>query len=303
MKPLTVFIFSYNRGRWLNNCVRSAFRCVPDCQLTVIDDCSDDPETLAVLQQIDEVPHVNVIRSNQGGQRYLGGLYGNMQAALDLTDAEWGFILQDDMQFVRKMSAGDVVRVDQFFDRFKNTALLYSSFLKFENRGRDESKLAIDVSFPVYWYRSSSPYFQKDGKGFFADVGIFNFRRLKNKSWKWVDDRFENNRRYYELFSGIGIDPWPTFMFLPFPLTTKFRKLTFVQRASQLVLRHGFYPYQQLEGGGLSAFMTRDLAVLPQADTFLRSPGAPSGAFSFSDAHRRSKYLARLELIERWIRG
>jgi GT2 family glycosyltransferase len=42
MKTIEVFIFSYNRGHYLHNCVTSAIKFIPNAVITVIDDCSDD---------------------------------------------------------------------------------------------------------------------------------------------------------------------------------------------------------------------------------------------------------------------
>jgi len=46
-------VFSFNRGRFLENCVRSIEQCVPDASIIVFDDDSNDPATQEVLSDID----------------------------------------------------------------------------------------------------------------------------------------------------------------------------------------------------------------------------------------------------------
>lgn len=197
------------------------------------------------------------------------------------------------------MSKEDIERVERFFRKFENVALLYCSFLKHDKKETDEKAVVLDAAFPVYWYFNSCPYFRNKQRGFFADVGIFHLKRLRNVSWKWSDDRFENNKNYYSFFSGVGIDPYPTFMFLPFPVASKFKKQTLVQQVSQWVYRHSFYPYQKLQGEQLYYFMSRDLSSLPLADSYLYAPQSPSGHMTYSEAHRRSRILSRLDVIEK----
>lgn len=71
---LSVAIFSYNRGLYLQNLLVSLTRHMPLVQVTVYDDDSDDPETLDVLAKCDAT--VVTCRSAQGLRH--GNLYRNM---------------------------------------------------------------------------------------------------------------------------------------------------------------------------------------------------------------------------------
>ena len=45
-------VFSFNRGRFLEHCVRSIERCAPTAAVHIYDDASDDPDTLAALARL-----------------------------------------------------------------------------------------------------------------------------------------------------------------------------------------------------------------------------------------------------------
>ncbi|NDA29856.1 MAG: hypothetical protein EBZ12_05325, partial [Alphaproteobacteria bacterium] len=54
---LDVFIFSFNRGAWLENLLSSVNDCmknIPDVNVYIFDDDSDEPITLKVLQDAKE---------------------------------------------------------------------------------------------------------------------------------------------------------------------------------------------------------------------------------------------------------
>ncbi|MDZ7641149.1 MAG: glycosyltransferase [Desulfurivibrio sp.] len=88
-------IFSYNRGNFLKNCVQSIESCSPDSKIAVFDDDSDDTETISVLRDLGE-KHT-VFTSTEHSSHHLGGLYNNMQNALEYCqDEELVCFLQDD---------------------------------------------------------------------------------------------------------------------------------------------------------------------------------------------------------------
>ncbi len=63
----TVVITSYNKGRWLKQAINSVLgQTLHDVQLIVVDDRSDDPETIKVLNQISKDVHVIRLDKNRG---------------------------------------------------------------------------------------------------------------------------------------------------------------------------------------------------------------------------------------------
>ncbi len=63
----TVVITSYNKGRWLKQAIDSVLsQTLQDVQLIVVDDRSDEPETIKVLNQISKDVHLIRLDNNRG---------------------------------------------------------------------------------------------------------------------------------------------------------------------------------------------------------------------------------------------
>jgi hypothetical protein len=95
-------VFSYNRGQLLANCVRSIELFSPETKLVVFDDKSDDPLTLAALDDIAARGHEVVVNEEVSTARH-GNLYPNLNRALHLAHSRQFRLLhlvEDDTQFV-----------------------------------------------------------------------------------------------------------------------------------------------------------------------------------------------------------
>jgi glycosyltransferase involved in cell wall biosynthesis len=98
---LIFFVFSYNRGPHLKNCVESIETCAPDHRIIVYDDASNDPETKNILSDI-ETRHEVRQRDDKGSGDQHGALYTNMQRAIKSVEEDCLIcFLQDDTQVVR----------------------------------------------------------------------------------------------------------------------------------------------------------------------------------------------------------
>ncbi len=63
----TVVITSYNKGRWLKQAINSVLgQTLQDVQLIVVDDRSDEPDTIKVLNQISKDVHLIRLDKNRG---------------------------------------------------------------------------------------------------------------------------------------------------------------------------------------------------------------------------------------------
>jgi glycosyltransferase involved in cell wall biosynthesis len=78
MDKLTVAVFSFNRGAYLENCLASLQRNMPKARVVVYDDLSDDPATQAVLRQLT----VPLVQPKVAAMAQHGGLYDNMARAV-----------------------------------------------------------------------------------------------------------------------------------------------------------------------------------------------------------------------------
>lgn len=97
LRPDIIGITTYNRGAILRDCVRSVRETAPGIPVWIFDDCSHDPEHLAVLRELKTLESVNVVRfpenqgSNYSNQRFLKFFF-------DLRTPRW-VILDDDLIF------------------------------------------------------------------------------------------------------------------------------------------------------------------------------------------------------------
>lgn len=97
-------IFSFNRGRFLKALAESLDKNFPWGQRTVYDDQSDDPATLAVLDELRTRPNWAVVVSTASKKnRLFGNFYKNIgQSIQDSADAgyDYCFLIEDDSEVV-----------------------------------------------------------------------------------------------------------------------------------------------------------------------------------------------------------
>ena len=126
MTKLTVAVFSYNRGAYLEFCLASLARNLPHAQVVVYDDLSDDPATKAVLAGL----KVRLVQPSAVARAQHGGLYVNMARALAEVETDYLLFLQDDMQIVRRVHDQDFADIAAIFDADPDCGLVSPLFMK-----------------------------------------------------------------------------------------------------------------------------------------------------------------------------
>lgn len=289
---LRVFVFSYNRGRYLRNCLESLFRHAPDLPVTVIDDGSEDPavaETLSACADRVEA----VVRDSRDGL-YLGGLYRNMQYVVDArTDAGLGLFIQDDMQLVRDLQAADRALWRRYFERYGEAIEMYGCFFKRKQVGTDPEAVTrlvqIDETVPVYFRRSEAAR-----RAHFSAVGVFHLERMRRLGWRFEPSEGENNRRNREEARPMGMTPYPFMMWLPNAESAKFRRKGLMHRFAEWKAGVGFYPYEPMPAATVDRLMEHDLRQLPVAEHLLQPRGMDTRRpWLFADATKAIKPLHR----------
>ena len=116
MNPRCLFcVFSYNRGRFLENCIESLEACVPFADIAIFDDASNDGETVAILERLSQ--KVPVIQPGSVSSRKVGGLYDNMQSALDYAESyDLGCLVKEETQGVRTVSPGELAGIQRVIE-------------------------------------------------------------------------------------------------------------------------------------------------------------------------------------------
>lgn len=256
-------IFSFNRGAFLENCVRSAEARVPGAKIAIFDDDSDDPETRDVLATLGKKHPV--IQPDRMSSRRLGGLYRNMQSALDYTAKEdMVCFLQDDTQVVRPVPAEDIEALSRTFDRQPDLGFLHPCFIKAANLSRGDT-YSYDKSLELYFRNPST---RSSGR-YFSALLITRPSRLLAAGWRFAASEPANNRLAKQHFIPMGYLRAPFAMWLPNVPAYRGKKKTLALRLSEKKRRHGYYPFKKMETANVNRLKSEKPPVLPVAEDFL----------------------------------
>lgn len=294
-----IFVFSYNRGPFLDNCIRSIEECAPECRLTVIDDGSDDGETRAVLERIGE-RHRVISKTADTGHK-LGGLYANMQVAYELAgEDELICFLQDDTQMVRRLTLEDIRGFEQCFEREPKLGFLSPAFV----RGIS-LKHAADRDFRFderqglwFWY----PKKRSTGTWFSALL-IASTRRLREVGWCFEVGESVNNRRAKEIFCRMGRLRVPFAMWLPNGRAYRGKQKSLALRFGEWRRRCGLYPLERMSDAEVEQLQAAEPPQLPVAEEVLRLRGGARLKAPWTyDPMQGAALLKLLDRLERKFR-
>lgn len=292
------FVFSYNRGPFLEHCVGSIARCAPTAEIVVFDDQSTDPETRRVLERL-SARH-KVVSSGGGLGHKHGGLYANMQAALDtVEDDRLICFTQDDTQMVRSIDESDLRFIEDCFAKRPDIGFISPLFLQ-EFRVRR-------IGATAYRYDPQIGLFFRDDTGrsagtYYSDIFMSTAGRLRNAGWVFERGEPRNQIQAKAKFGPIGYLAKPFMMYLPNGPAYRGKAKTLALRLAERVRRCGFYPFEHMTEDAVRSLATCGPSRLPIAEHFLRTvDGDLSKPWIYSplQGSRLLKHLNRLELLAR----
>jgi len=291
-------VFSYNRGRFLEHCVQSIERCAPHCSLTVYDDDSDDPHTREVLERIGQRHRVVPFRGRRAGKH--GGLYANMQAALD--DQEAGALvcfIQDDMQLVRRLDEAETTACAEHFRSSATPALLQPAFLKARETRGNKGAVRFDEGDDCYYCER----WESSAGAHYSDILIASVDVLRSIGWRFGPREAANETEARRHFPPLRYLRHPFMAWLPGVPAWRGRVQTFGLRLGQKLSHCGFHPLEILTEDERQAFLMRDPSRLPVAEDWLRCTGpTPPSPWAYHPLQDR-RWLARLDSVERRLRS
>ena len=268
-------VFSFNRAEFLVNCLRSLEQCATHIPVTVFDDNSTDLATLAVLADIrHRASESALLRLAQpsvrsaglaSGQSKHGGLYNNMQLALDsLPDDTLMCTLQDDMQLVRPLTDADVAVIQTYFDVAPGRAFLHQAFIKASELRR--SRVDYDAADDIYTLQRD----KRSAGCFYSDICIAHVGRLRAARWKFMPRESMNEKQAREKFATMAYLANPFVAWLPAAPAWRGKQRTLALRLGEKRQRCGFYPFVSMSDEESLAFCARERTVLPVAEQCLR---------------------------------
>ncbi len=290
-------VFSFNRGQFLENCVRSIEQCAPTARLAVFDDNSNDGATRETLERI-RLRHA-VLQPGKASTHRLGGLYGNMQSALEhARDDDLVCFIQDDMQVVRPVSDEDIGAIGRTFDADQNLAFLQPCFLKGCNRARDARTLTFNPELKLYFRAETT---QSSGRHFSA-VLITRPARLLARGWQFARSEPENDRHASALFGKLGHLYAPIAMWLPEVPAYRGKRKTWALRLAERQRGCGFFPFVPMDGEAVARLKARSPEVLPVAEDFLECSNRTLPTPWMYYPLQGSRLLKKLNVAELFLR-
>lgn len=288
-------IFSFNRGPFLSNCIRSIEQCLPGAAIVVFDDDSDDPETLTILQTI-RTKH-RIITPEAAGATKHGGLYKNMQRAIEILKTEPLLcFLQDDTQLVRPILEREMSFIKNQFADNPSLGFIQPCFLR-ASATKNRPFQTADSSLTQLLYREDRG--QSAGLHY-SDLLITSPARLLECGWEFRSSEPENDQQAKELFGRMPYLYSPFAMWLPNVPAYRGKRKTWALKRAEKKIQCGFYPFEIWSESKSEEFVNRPAGQLPIAERYLNCEGeSPPQPWRYTplSGQRWLKHLNSAELF------
>ena len=275
---LIVFAFHYNRGRFLQNLVRSVARHVP-APLIIFDDGSTDSESLKILDGLAAV--YEVVRSrNEPGDVNTGGLHANMTHALEIAESrgvELALMVQDDMQIVRDVTLADLDLVRAGFACPKASFVIHSSFMKANYGKLLDDKTMVERT-PGIYERNLSPRLSTspDAEAVsYSDTGFFSVALYRQYAQRLIPGENANQVLASARGLRLGFMSDPVMHWLPMPTSFHNRRRRMVSQVIDRIAGAGVHPIAAVSDKKPRESGDMNSAGVPYAEDNLISPTLP----------------------------
>jgi glycosyltransferase involved in cell wall biosynthesis len=260
LDDLTVAVFSYNRGEYLENCLQSVWRNMPWARVCVYDDDSDDPSTVRVLKDLD----VPVCRPDKTTPGRHGGLYRNMQRALDEAETRWILFLQEDMQIVRPVGRAEMQLVQALFDEIPARAFVCPVFMKSIRAGRHRRRMVAHDNLRAYVRPAKRP-----AGSVYSDVAIADVGRLRAAGWRFAPSESESATAAQRLFADMPYLADPFAFYCPEVPVFRNRGQSLAAQLAARVTGSDIKAMVDMTGTQSDAFRSRGMDEWPVAEAYL----------------------------------
>ncbi len=261
---LDVFVFSYNRGAWLDNLIQSVTKLLApplDVELHIFDDHSNDEQTLQVLDRLRaqgvHIHHATDFDMQGRGSR--GGLHAGIEASLTRVarKGSLALLLQDDMEIVRPVTVADLAMVRDLVQKTGNP-FVYVNFL---TGGEEYRKKTMNWSEGGYYIKYSP---RERRYRAYTDVCAVDVDFLRKSKFAFERSEKKIDHLAAKVFGPMAWSPYPFTAMLPDPA---------VYREGRLFSGQVF-SFQDFEKESLARFMRRDVQLeLPAAEKYLKVEG------------------------------
>lgn len=262
-------VFSFNRGRYLENCITSIETCAPGHSIVILDDNSTDPETTRVLEKYRGKYRVIQPPGNAKSKHHLGGLYGNMQRAFEeCIDAELVCYLQDDTQMVRRLEDKDIEDIEARFQKAPALGFINPCFIRGINFTKG-AEYAYNAELKLYFRERS----RRSSGTYFSALLIMKPGRLRDAGWSFAESEPANNQKAATHFMPMGYLFAPFAMWLPEVPAYRGKKKTLGLKLAEKKRKCGYYPFALMTDSEITDLKQRHESRLPIAEDFLHCEG------------------------------
>lgn len=291
MKRLSVAIFSYNRGAYLENCVASVRRNMPFAEISVYDDNSTDPQTCAVLDRLQEP----VRRPDRLMTSRHGGLYRNMAAALADATTPLMLFLQEDMQVVRPVDEAELAAIDALFSDNEHRAFVCPNFMKATSMRRYQARMVPVPRLRAYVGQPDTPT-----RIAYIDVMVAHVGRLRTANWSFGPTEGASAARARSMFADMPYLGDPFTFYCPEVPIYRNRLQSLSSRIAARLTGTDVKAFLDLDAAAVATLRSRSLQEWPEAETWLRTLNPRvRKPFVYKDVKVRW-WLNLLNKAERW---
>lgn len=278
---LEVAVFSFNRGDYLRNCVESVRRNIPFAKIRIFDDLSDDVDVLEYLESCNE----EVIKPSAIGVSKHGGLYSNMQNALDTSAADYILFLQDDVQLVRPVAQEEFSEISAKFPA--DHGFMSVSFVKGARAKKYQRIYDWNSEHSLFRATSSSSDENERDIHCYFDVGLCRVSTVRQAGWRFASSERENMVAAAKQFGPISLVRDPFVFFCP---QVRFFRQRRPSLSGRLAARfvNGPVFFEDMAPDLVGRLKARPDGVLPVAEDWL-TPNLPGvrRPFVYQDARAR----------------
>ncbi len=270
-----IYIFSFNRWQFLDNCVRSVERNFKSPKITIVDDNSDDPETIKYLEQLDQKHRVISPHSEETPTKYKN-LYNNKNWVMDEAkklNYDYIIMMPEDSQIVRSFLGSDEKQIKKLFDSTENVFQCFPFFVeKVYRYANFEKKLQLldDCRFFIKKNNVISNRLN------YSDFGIINVDKFFSLLGKYKSSEKLNEELCIERDIVVAYGSYPFCALLPF---NKYNRVNGNKKLTNLIneiAQTGFYPYKDISQLEIDNLFAKSPSKIAYAEDWLNSPDVPN---------------------------
>lgn len=308
MKKILISIINKNRSLFLTNLIESYEKNFKinyfEKKLLVLDSSDNNKQIEIVNKLVDKFQLILMRPSINLSDGYLGKLYHKMNMALKYAiknEYDYIFFLQEDTQFVRKITKEDLKSIEQIFNS-KNIIHITTHFVK-----------AFDINVTKHFKYQKKNNYYLNKKSSASDIGIYDVQKIKKLKFSFLQSETLNDNFLLKCGYNSCLLFNPMVNYLPWPTSArrysgaKKNKLIVIIRLLLIMIndlgtRSGFHPYEDMTDHEFKKMNSRNKYELPVGEFFLKTKTKTRKPWSFDRVwdfrkFKNYKYIFNLSWI------